>query len=51
MQSELEAQHELYGYNLAARNKDVNAQYARWGASRISPALDGSKPWVDDERV
>ena len=36
-QSELEAQHVKYGYDLQAREKRVEANFAKWQASKISP--------------
>ena len=36
-QSELEAQHVKYGYDLQAREKRVEASFAKWQAGKISP--------------
>ena len=37
--AELEAQHVKYGYTLDARNKSVQAQYAKYQAGQIDPGM------------
>jgi len=42
-QSELEAQHVKYGYDLQAREKRVGASFMGWQASKVHPEMEAGK--------